>query len=288
MFIFYIIIFLFFFNSCDNFDNMLSENWQKRTIARKPSVENLERWKDELAMEEEEILQLEKKIYTMVHKTRKAGSVAWKIAKAYTRVGDFDMGIKYYNKALKDKIENNQNTEVHFFESSIPYYEKALKYKPINQDLLFETGIAYANSAKDRGWERERTKASIDIFQGLLKKDKDDTRYPFQLALIYFDSSVYYSIFDKANDININYQKNIDRAFALLDAILQKEPNNIPTHFAKANFLYRIGRNQEALNQYFQIKSTLERLKKSGVIKGNLEKNTSYINVIKNINQIQK
>ena len=288
MFIYQILLFTILI-SCNDFNHMLYQNWKKRTLAREPKVEDIDIWKDELAMEEEEILQLEKKIYKMVHKTRKAGSVAWKIAKTYANIGNYEMGIHYYNQALKDKINSEKpNVEVHFFESSIPYFEKALKYKPINDQILFETGLAYANAAKDMGWEKIRTQASIKIFEALLKRDPSDTRYPFELALLYFYPSIYLSDFDRINSRNFDRTKNIEKSFELLNQILEKEPNNIPTYFAKANFLYRLGEEQEALQIYFQIKKILERLKKEGIIQGDLEKYPSYINTLKNIQKIQK
>jgi hypothetical protein len=72
----------------------------------------------------------------------------------------------------------------------------------------------------------------------------------------------------------------------IMNAIIQKEPNNIPARFARANFLYRGGSPEQATEEYLTIKSKLEAMKKAGAIKENLEKNTSYINVVRNLKKL--
>ena len=72
----------------------------------------------------------------------------------------------------------------------------------------------------------------------------------------------------------------------LLAIMMQKEPNNIPARFARANFLYRGGSIEQATEEYMTIKTKLEAMKKAGVIKESLEKNTSYQNVTRNLKKI--
>ncbi|EMN01088.1 hypothetical protein LEP1GSC035_2841 [Leptospira noguchii str. 2007001578] len=62
---------LFVFISCER-----SKNFGFRNRADKPpTVEDLEAWKERLAMEEAEIIELEKKISSMAQKTRSAGAL---------------------------------------------------------------------------------------------------------------------------------------------------------------------------------------------------------------------
>ena len=66
---------------------MGQENFKKKVTPKTPSEVELEKWKQNLALEEAEIKELEEKIRKMVKKTKSAGVLSWKIAKAYMQVG---------------------------------------------------------------------------------------------------------------------------------------------------------------------------------------------------------
>ncbi|WP_243393243.1 tetratricopeptide repeat protein [Leptospira perolatii] len=253
-----------------------------------PTVEDLEAWKERLSMDEAEIVELEKKIRALASKTRSAGALSWKIAQGYMKIGDYDLATKYYNKAIHENSEGKKveviGADVHFFESALPYFDRALIQMPVDQQLLFETGLAYANASKDRGWEPVRRQSAIEIFQALSRQDPRDSRFPFQLALIYFDSSMSDSSWE---GINAGFHDQ-DKAFVILESILKKEPRNVPTKFTLANFYFRLGKVQEAKQEYLQIKSTIESLKKDGFVKEELEENDSYKNVLENLRQIDQ
>ncbi|TGK22400.1 hypothetical protein EHO61_01060 [Leptospira fluminis] len=270
------------FDSCKNLSKFSSKSTYKP-----PTVEDLESWKRRLSMDESEIVELEKKIRELASKTRSAGALSWKIAQGYMKIGDYDLASKYYNKAIQEEANGKKSevvgADVHFFESALPYFDKALLLMPVDQQLLFETGLAYANASKDRGWEPNRRQTAIEIFQALSRQDPRDSRFPFQLALIYFDSSMADSSWE---GIQAGFHEQ-DKAFVLLDSILRKEPRNVPTKFAKANFLYRLGKIGEAKEEYLQIKSALEGLKKDGFIKENLEENDSYKNVQNDLKKLE-
>lgn len=275
------LIILSLVSACKNLSKFASKSTYKP-----PTVEDLDAWKRRLAMDEAEIIELEKKIRELASKTRSAGALSWKIAQGYMKIGDYDLAAKYYNKALKEESEGKRSevvgADVHFFESALPYFDRALLQMPVDQQLLFETGLAYANAAKDRGWEPTRRQSAIEIFQALTRQDPRDSRFPFQLALIYFDSSMVDSAWE---GISAGFHDQ-EKAFVILDSILKKEPRNIPTRFAKANFLYRLGQSEAAKDEYLYIKSTLESLKKDGFIKENLEENDSYRNVQEDLKKL--
>ncbi|TGK01202.1 hypothetical protein EHQ53_09225 [Leptospira langatensis] len=271
---------LFAILDCKNLSKFSSK------AAKPPTVEDLDAWKRRLNMDESEIVELEKKIREMASKTRSAGALSWKIAQGYMKIGDYDLASKYYNKAIQEEGSGKKaeviGADVHFFESALPYFDRALLQMPVEQQLLFETGLSYANASKDRGWEPKRREIAIDIFQSLTRQDPRDSRFPYQLALIYFDSSMADSSWE---GVNAGFHDQ-DKAFVLLDSVLKKEPRNVPVLFAKANFLFRSGKAEESKEIYLHLKSTIESLKKDGFIKEKLEENESYKNVMNNLKKI--
>lgn len=248
-----LLLFLFVFVSCERSKNFGFQNRGDRP----PTVEDLEAWKERLAMEEAEIVELEKKISSMAQKTRSAGALSWKIAQGYMKIGDYDMGVKFYNQALKENNEGKKveivGAELHFFEPAIPFFEKALLLKPVDQQLLFETALG-------------------------------DSRFPFQLALIYFDSSMSDSSWE---GVSAGFHDQ-DKALRILDDIIKKEYKNVPARFAKANFLYRLGRTEDSKEEYLKVKKTIEELNDAGLVRGGLEKNDSYQNVLQNLKKIEE
>ncbi|MDV6235420.1 hypothetical protein CH379_007240 [Leptospira ellisii] len=274
----------FFVISCERSKNFGFQNRGDRP----PSVEDLEAWKERLAMEEAEIAELEKKISSMAQKTRSAGALSWKIAQGYMKIGNYDLGVKYYNRALRENNEGKKvevvGAELHFFEPAVPFFEKALLLKPVDQQLLFETALAYANASKDRGWESVRRQTAIDLFTHLTIQDPRDSRFPYQLALIYFDSSMADSSWE---GVSAGYHDQ-EKALRILDDILKKEFRNVPARFAKANFLYRLGKTQDAKEEYLKIKKAIEELNDAGLVREGLEKNDSYRNVMQNLKRIEE
>jgi len=281
-----LLLLLFVFFSCEKLQEMGQENFKKNVTPKTPSEAELEKWKQKLALEEAEIKELDEQIRKMVRKTKEAGVLSWKIAQGYMRVGNYELSSRYYAQAIQQNMDNKVDvvgSEVHFFEGAIPFFEKALLYRELTDDLLFEAGLAYANASRDRGWDKERRDIAVTIFKGLIRKDPADLRYPYELALIYFDSSITDGLIDGVDPSGYN---DAEKAMKIMNAIIQKEPNNIPARFARANFLYRGGSPEQATEEYLTIKSKLEAMKKAGAIKENLDKNTSYINVVRNLKKL--
>lgn len=279
-----------------SFCEKLEEWGQRRARERlggQVDEKEIEIWKEKLGLQEAEIHALDEKIKEMVSKTKQAGALSWKIAKAYLKVGNSEISTEYYQRAIDDQLHGvyepaQSRPEIHKFESALPFFETALKNRTVDEELLFETGLAYANASRDRGWDRERRKIAINIFKGLMRRNPDDLRYPYELALIYFDSSINDGLVEGVSE---GYN-DIPKAFNLLNYILERQErenllaDSISTRFALANFHYRLGNVAEATSHYKKIKSLLEGFADAGKIK-NLSKNPSYINVTRNLEKIQ-
>ncbi|MCW7473642.1 hypothetical protein CH354_01865 [Leptospira levettii] len=272
---------LLFFTHCDYLKSLTESRYRKR-IGGETTEKDIVNWKEKLALEEAEIEEMDKRIRKLVQKSNQSAALSWKIARAYMRAGSADVGVRYYEEAVTESIPNAKQGgfEIHSYESALPFFEKAIQSGKLDKQLLYETAVAYANASKDMGWEPTRRSRAISLFKQLAKLDKDDTRFPFQLALIYFDSSLKDESWN--GKLASGYDE-LDSAFSLLDQILRKEPYNVPTRFAKANFLYQIGKSSLAYDEYVRIKSILEEMKGNGSIREPLEENSSYQNVLKNL-----
>ncbi|TGL55979.1 hypothetical protein EHQ59_01640 [Leptospira kemamanensis] len=272
-----------FFSGCEYLKSLTESRYRKRIGGEPTSEKDIVNWKEKLALEEAEIEEMDKRIRKLVQKSNQSAALSWKIARAYMRAGSADVGVRYYEEALSESIPNAKEGgfEIHSYESALPYFEKAIQSGKLDKQLLYETAVAYANASKDMGWEPTRRNRAIALFKQLAKLDKEDSRFPFQLALVYFDSSLK----DEAwNGKLSNGFDEVETAFSLLDQILRKEPYNVPTRFAKANFLYQIGKSSLAYEEYTRIKSILEQMKENGTIREPLEENSSYKNVLNNLN----
>lgn len=274
---------------CDKLKEKGKERIQNSMKGKPATKEDIEKWKERLNLTEAEIKELDKQIRKLVNKTNEAGTLSWKIARAYMRSGNYELGMRHYNQAIKENAggKNLPEFEIHNYESSVLHWDKTLLYKSLNEDLLFEAGLAYANAARDRGWEKQRTEVAIEIFKSLITKNPEESKYPYELALIYFDSSLSYH----AKEENTPTQTdNTEKAFNLLNKLILKtsgEPTGIPFRFARANFLYRIGKVAESEKEYLFIKNQIEDFKGRGIIRESLEELQSYKNVIENLKKIQ-
>lgn len=275
----------FSFTGCDYLKSLTESRYRKRIGGEPASEKDIVNWKEKLALEEAEIEEMDKRIRKMVQKSNQSAALSWKIARAYMRAGSADLGARYYDEALAESIPNAKQGgfEIHSYESALPYFDKAIQSGKLDKQLLYETAVAYANASKDMGWESTRRNRAINLFKQLSKLDKEDSRFPFQLALVYFDSSLKDEAWN--GKLTSGYDE-VETAFSLLDQILRKEPYNVPTRFAKANFLYQVGKSNLAYDEYTRIKSILEEMKEKGTIREPLEENSSYRNVIKNLNQL--
>lgn len=279
---------------CEKLRELGRENMKRRMGGSPVNELEIEKWKEKLGLQEAEVIQLDERIRDMVKSTKQAGALSWKIAQAYMKVGSYDYSLAYYQRAIEEQNTGQVNTansrpELHSFESAIVFFEKALLYKNIDENLLYEAGLAYGNASRDRGWDKERRTIATNIFKGLIKINPDDMRYPYQLALIYFDSSMTDGLVEGVDPEGYN---DADKAMKILFAIVRYHEEKkqlgetIPIRFTIANFLYRQGRVDESEEQYEKIKAMLEKFKDEGAI-SNLDKNESYQNVVRNLKKIK-
>ncbi len=286
---------LIFLDNCEKLREFGRENAKRRLGGPQVNEAEIEKWKEKLNLQEAEVIQLDERIRDMVKTTKQAGALSWKIAQAYMKVGSYDYSLAYYQKAIEEQSTEqfstaNSRPELHSFESAIVFFEKALKFKNIDENLLFETGLAYGNASRDRGWDKERRSAAETIFKGLIRLNADDMRYPYQLALIYFDSSMTDGIVEGVDPEGYN---DTERAMKILYGIVRYHEKKgqlgetIPIRFTIANFYYRQGKINESEEQYEKIKSMLEKFKEEGSIR-NLENNESYKNVMRNLKKIKE
>jgi tetratricopeptide (TPR) repeat protein len=284
-----------FISSCDKLKEIGQKNVRKRLGGPEVTEEKIDRWKEKLALQESEIRLLDDKIREMVKTTKQAGALSWKIAQAYMKVGSFDLSSIYYQKAMEEQVSNqfdtaNSRPEWHSFESANQFFEKAMLFKNIDEELLFEAGLSFGNAARDRGWEKERRKTALTIFKGLMKLNPDDMRYPYQIALIYFDSSITEG---RIEGIEYEGYNDTEKAMKILYSILKHHESlgetaeMVPILFTLANFHYKKGDTDESEKIYTKIKKQLEIYSDEGKIT-NLNKNPSYLNVVKNLKKIKE
>ncbi len=69
--------------------------------------------------------------------------------------------------------------------------------------------------------------------------------------------------------------------------LLKKESRNVAARFAKAKFLYRLGKVDDSKEEYLKVKKTIEDLNDAGLVRGGLVKNDSYQNVLQNLKKIE-
>lgn len=275
---------ILFFFQCQQLKDFAISKWEKKNQVKPVKQEDIEKWSEKLGLEEAEIEELDKKIRKLVQKSNQAGALSWKIARAYMRSGSFEMGSRYYGEAILQDSGIPTDFEIHKFQSAIPYFEKAINYQKLDKQLLFEAALAFGNASKDMGWEPERRNRAIFLLKQLMLFDPKDTRFPFQLALIYFDSSVKSSQWQGKTLLSFT---EMEDAFLLLDQVLLLEPYNVPARFARANFLYQTGKVNQAETEYIRIKGQIEDMTKQGAIRESLEKNQSYQNVLKNLERLK-
>lgn len=220
----------------------------------------LKQWQEDFQMTEEEVIRLHDVMQQMVQKSAAQGPLARKIAQAYMDIYRYELAGVYYNKAMG--IEQP-------IEKALPFVDQALQKSRIDPELLYESGLCYANASRDLGWEEIRFKTAVYLFERMKDMKPEDSRPTYQLALLLSQSSE-----DKQNP---------PLAMRYVDDILKKNPQDVPSKFLRARILAAQGRFDQAADEYGSIISTIEALKKKGIVKGDLEKNYQYAKAKENL-----
>lgn len=268
-FLILIVMFSFFiFVSCDAVSDAI-RSWgeeSRRTRIEKLSKLDLEKWERDLNISKEHAEELHQNIEKLVQETSYQGNLSWKIARAYMRRGMHEQAIPHISAALENRLQSPEHEfgeRISRFDNAIPYFNEALKKNRVKPDLVFEAGLCYANASVDLGWEENRWKTAVFLFERLRKMEPDDTRPLYQLALLY----------GKTSDLRY---RNMDLAVEFLEEALRKQENDIPARFALAHILVEKGDLDRARNEYREILSRIRNLHDAGMIKGDAEKNQKY------------
>ncbi len=266
---------LWVFPGCDRISDGV-RNWgqeNRRTRAKKLKEEEIKQWERDLNLSRARVLELQKNIHTLVQESNHQGLLSWKIANAFVSEHRFEMAAEYYRGAVENRLPE-QAAENGLFEATLPYYQDALRRREINPDLLFDVGLCYANASRVMGWETNRWRTAVYLFEHMYTRYPQDTRSLYELALLY-------------GKVEREELRNRDRAVALLAEIIKQEEANVPARFARANILVEMGQLDQALLAYMQLRDQLQVLSQKGVIGKNLEKNPQYRRVSENIEKLE-
>lgn len=271
---------LLLISSCDIGDGL--RNWgsrhrQKRT--QQISATELEMWKHDLALSEEKALEIHENIQALVSERKLQGQLSWKIGKALMTESRFEAAADYYKAAVNGELPDGRlhsqvtKAESAIFEEALPHFKRALKLHVIDPELLFDAGLCYANASRAMGWEEDRFRTALFLFERGLTLKPSDGRFLYQLALLY----------GKAG----NRYRDTDRALELLDALLKREDANIPARFARANILAETGDLQGAFDENLRITEKVKQLFESNKIRGDYRQNSQFRSAEQNMEQLQ-
>lgn len=250
-------------------------NWgerSRRNRAEELREEELRKWERDLNLSRARVLELHRSVHDLVQESGKQGMLSWKIARAYMKDQRFEMAGTYYRGAIEGRLPDPAEAGP-LFESALPFFREALRRRRINEELLFEAGLCYANASRAMGWEESRWRTAELLFDQMRAIKPDDSRAAYQLALLYGKTP--------RDDL-----RQRDRAIALLEAIILREEKNLPAHFARAHMLVEKGDLAAALQAYDILRERIETLHGQGVIGGNLRNNPQYQRVQVNIEKL--
>jgi len=267
--------FLLFFSSCQKVQDWIRAYGvtERQKKVKKLREHDIEMWKRDLGMSRERVEKLHADIHSTVQESNYQGILSWKIAKAYAEEARYEMAAEYYEAALEERAPVGEHTSAYYLEQAIPFYEEALKRHLPDPELLFDAGLCYANASKNLGWERSRWQIAVLLFQRLHEMKPDDIRAPYQLALLY----------GMAGKPKL---RDTDRALALLDENLRREPNDVPSRFLMAHLYALIGNFERAKHEYEQIITVIEDLHATGQLGGPATNNPQYKKARENIEQL--
>lgn len=263
------------FGGCEQINDTV-RNWgerSRRNRAKELREEELKKWERDLNLSRARTLELHKTVHEIVQESNRQGMLAWKIARAYMADQRFEMAAQYYQGAAGGDLPDPR-AESALFESALPFYREALRRRKLNEELLFETGLCYANASRALGWEPERWRTAVFMFEQMRAVKPEDSRADYQLALLY----------GKTTNENL---RNRERAIELLTDLIRREEHNLPAHFARAHIMTEKGDLAGALQAYNQLREQMEVLHEKGVIGGNLKNNPQYRRLSVNIEKLE-
>ncbi len=244
--------------------------------ARKLRKDEMRQWESDLNLSRARVRKIRGSINELVQESSRQGSLAWKIAREFCLAGRYESGTRLYKDAVKGRAPAGDDDpgKLNMFERSLPYFRDALARHKIEPNLLFDAGLCYGNASRALGWEEERWRTAVFLFQGLKRVKPEDRRADYQLALLY----------GKTKNPRL---RDRDRAVKLLRDLLLVEEYNIAARFALGNILTERGEFNIALTEYQALLAKLKELHERRVIGGALEKNRQYLRARENLRKLE-
>ena len=219
-------------------------NWgerERRTRQKDISEEDLEKWRKDFRLSEERTRELYENITEIVQEAGLRGLLARRIAQAYVREGRYEEASGLYRAAIEGRLpEAKEDRKIHYLESALPWFVIALNRHKPEPDLLFEAGLCYANASRALGWEEDRWRVAVLLFETVRRILPGDIRASYELALLY----------SKVENERLRDQ---DLALELLDEVLRRDEKDVSARFARAHVLASTGDFEEARGEYGRI-----------------------------------
>jgi tetratricopeptide (TPR) repeat protein len=180
----YIFLFSAFFLisiSCQDFMDKFSLD---RKVDRTMSPQEKDSFQKKLEFWENDLSELEDEFQEKLKLVSKMGELSKKLATGYTRIARFELASHEFHNAIQ--YEAGVKSKQKIYKTAIKYYKKAFLYSVVDDDLLYQAALVYANASMVMGWEESSLKTAMTIFKGLLKKNPQNPRALFQRALLYY------------------------------------------------------------------------------------------------------
>lgn len=146
---------------------------QKNELEKK-----LQSWEEDLAEHEQEYQE-------KLNSVREAGRLAKKLAVGYTNMARYELAAREYHKAIALEAGAGQNgRDLVYYKKAISFYKKAFVYSRVDDDLLYQAGLVYANASYTMGWEAESLAVAFEIFSGLIRKNPQNSRAWYQRGVL--------------------------------------------------------------------------------------------------------
>ena len=253
----------------DGLRNWGSRHRDKRT--KQIAAADLEMWKRDLAISEDKAIRLSDDIQSLVSERKRQGQLSWKIAKAFMNEMRFEAASDHFKAAVNE--EPPAETSGQLLEQSLPFFQKALKLHTVDPELLFDAGLCYANASHALGWEEDRFRTAVFLFERGMSVKPEDGRFAYQLALLFGVANTRFH--------------DMDHAISLLDGLLKREDTNVPARFARANILTRQGKLQAAFDENIRITESIKKIYTENRVQGDYQKNQQYRSAQSNLEQLQ-
>ncbi len=266
------------FSSCEQAEDSL-RNWglrERRPATPRLDDEEVARWERDLNISRSRALELHEKIQELVQESNHQGMLAWKIGKAYMQAGRYDMGALYMQQAVggEEAREPDGSRGVQTFDQAIPYFETALRRHSPDPNLLFDAGLCFANASRANGWERNRWRTAVYLFQRLMRIEPDDVRPRYQLALLY----------GKTEDPEV---RDIPRAIDLLEDLVARSGRDVSARFLLGHLYAAVDDLDRAAAQYRSILEILEAMHGEGLLPGSLSDMPRYRQARENLDTLE-